>query len=82
MPPSLFISTFHAAQILGVSQRSVRNLVARGKLHAFRPIAGGRKFLLYAEEVRAYAQAAQANALQAALINVNSLRQLIAKANR
>lgn len=82
MQNSLFISTFDAARVLSISQRSVRNLVAAGKLHAFRPVIGGRKFLLYAEEVQAYAQAAQVDSQLAALQNVNRLRQLLAKAAR
>lgn len=82
MQPFLFMSTFDAARVLSLTPRSVRNLVAKGKLHAFRPVIGGRKFLLYAAEVQAYAQAAQDDTQLAALQNVNRLRQLVSSAAR
>ncbi len=34
-------------------------MVARGELHAFRPVIGGKKFLLYAAEVQKYARLAR-----------------------
>ena len=76
-PGSLFMSTLDAARVLCMSDRSVRNLVARGHLHAFRPCIGGRKFLLYAAEVMAYARAAQKPAQDAAMANVQRLRRLV-----
>lgn len=77
-PGSLFMTTGDAALVLCMSDRSVRNLVARGQLQAFRPCIGGRKFLLYAAEVIAYARAAQKPAQDAAMANVQRLRALIA----
>lgn len=76
-PGGLFLSTPEAARVLGMSDRSVRNLVARGQLHTFRPCIGGRKYLLYAAEVIAYARAAQKPAHDAAMANVQRLRALI-----
>lgn len=73
----LFMSTLEAARVLCMSDRSVRNLVARGHLHAFRPCIGGRKFLLYSAEVTAYARTAQKPAQDAAMANVQRLRALI-----
>ena len=73
----LFMSTLEAARVLCMSDRSVRNLVARGQLHAFRPCIGGRKFLLYSAEVTAYARTAQKPAHDAAMANVQRLRALI-----
>jgi excisionase family DNA binding protein len=73
----LFMSTLDAARVLCMSDRSVRNLVARGHLHAFRPCIGGRKFLLYSSEVMAYARTAQKPAHDAAMANVQRLRALI-----
>lgn len=73
----LFMSTLDAARVLCMSDRSVRNLVARGQLHAFRPCIGGRKFLLYSAEVTAYARTAQKPAHDAAMANVQRLRALI-----
>ena len=74
------MTTGDAALVLCMSDRSVRNLVARGHLQAFRPCIGGRKFLLYAAEVIAYARAAQKPAQDAAMANVQRLRALIASA--
>ena len=76
-PGGLFLSTPEAARVLCMSDRSVRNLVARGQLHAFRPCIGGRKYLLYAAEVIAYARTAQKPAHDAAMANVQRLRALI-----
>lgn len=76
-PGGLFMTTGDAAAVLCMSDRSVRNLVARGRLHAFRPCIGGRKFLLYSAEVIAYARAAQKPAQDAAIANVQRLRALI-----
>lgn len=76
-PGGLFMSTLEAARVLCMSDRSVRNLVARGHLHAFRPCIGGRKFLLYSSEVMAYARTAQKPAHDAAMANVQRLRALI-----
>lgn len=76
-PCGLFMSTADAARVLCMSDRSVRNLVARGQLHAFRPCIGGRKFLLYSSEVMAYARTAQQPAHDAAMANVQRLRALI-----
>ncbi|MGN0867946.1 MAG: hypothetical protein ACI4O9_00265 [Akkermansia sp.] len=78
MAGELFLSTADAARVLCLSDRSVRNLIARGQLHAFRPCLGGRKCLLYAPEVFAYARAAQKHAHDAAMANVQRLRALIA----
>ena len=55
----LFISTQEAADILHVSPWTIRTLVKRGDLHAFRPVIGGKKFLLYASEVQQYAALAR-----------------------
>ncbi len=56
---ALFISTQEAAELLHVSPWTIRTLVKRGDLHAFRPVIGGKKFLLYAAEVQQYARLAQ-----------------------
>ena len=56
---ALFISTQEAADLLHVSPWTIRTLVKRGDLHAFRPIIGGKKFLLYSSEVQQYARLAQ-----------------------
>ena len=74
------MTTGDAARVLCMSDRSVRNLVARGHLHAFHPCIGGRKFLLYSSEVMAYARTAQKPAQDAAMANVQRLRALIASA--
>ena len=74
---SLFLSTTDAARILCMCDRSVRNLVAAGHLHAFRPNVGGRKYLLYSAEVIEYAKAAQKPAQDAAQANIQRLRALI-----
>ena len=55
----LFISTQEAADILHVSPWTIRTLVKRGDLHAFRPVIGGKIFLLYASEVQQYAALAR-----------------------
>ena len=57
----LFISTQEAADILHVSPWTIRTLVKRGDLHAFRPVIGGKKFLLYASEVQQYAALARSS---------------------
>ena len=57
---ALFISTQEAAELLHVSPWTIRTLVKRGDLHAFRPVIGGKKFLLYASEVQQYAALARA----------------------
>ena len=54
----LFISTQEAAELLHISPWTIRTLVKRGDLHAFRPVIGGKKFLLYASEVQQYARLA------------------------
>lgn len=81
MPPaaaySLFMPTTEAAAVLGLTARHVRNLVTAGQLHAFRPVLGGRKYLLYTEEVLAYAAAAQQPAAAAARANIARLRALV-----
>ena len=74
---SLFVTTNDAARILCMCDRSVRNLVAAGHLHAFRPNVGGRKYLLYTSEVIEYAKAAQKPAQDAARANIQRLRALI-----
>ena len=56
---ALFISTQEAAELLHISPWTIRTLVKRGDLHAFRPVIGGKKFLLYASEVQQYARLAQ-----------------------
>lgn len=73
----LFLSTAEAAPILCMCERSVRLLVAKDKLHAFRPCIGGKKYLLYTEEVLAYARAAQQPAHTAALANIAALRAAV-----
>ena len=55
---ALFVSTQEAADILHVSPWTIRTLVRRGDLHAFRPVIGGKKLLLYAAEVQRYARLA------------------------
>ena len=56
---ALFISTQEAAELLHISPWTIRTLVKRGDLHAFRPVIGGKKFLLYASEVQQYARLAR-----------------------
>jgi len=73
-----YVSTAEAAAALCISARSVRNLVAAGKLHAFRPCPEGRKLLLFADEVAAYALAARHAAQTAALANVRRIRRALA----
>ena len=57
----LFISTQEAADILHVSPWTIRILVKRGDLPAFRPVIGGKKYLLYSSEVQQYAALARSN---------------------
>ncbi len=56
---ALFISTQEAADLLHVSPWTIRSLVKRGDLHAFTPVIGGKKFLLYSHEVESYARLAR-----------------------
>ncbi len=58
---SLFISSQEAAELLHVSPWTIRTLVKRGDLHAFRPVIGGKKILLYAAEVQQYARLARSS---------------------
>ena len=56
---ALFVNTLEAAEMLHVSPWTVRGMVKRGDLHAFRPVIGGKKLLLYAAEVQQYARLAR-----------------------
>ncbi len=56
---ALFVNTLEAAEMLHVSPWTVRGMVKRGDLHAFRPVIGGKKMLLYAAEVQQYARLAR-----------------------
>lgn len=74
----LFMSTEQAAAVLGVSARTVRNMIVTGGedgLHAFTPAR--RKLLLYTDEVLAYARSRQAASAAAARANIARLRALV-----
>ena len=51
VPSRVFCSAAEAAEMLGVSAPTVHKLIRAGELHAFVPIPGGRKQLLYTQEV-------------------------------
>ncbi len=72
-PAALFVDTATAATMLHIAPRTVRDLVTRGHLHAFHPVAGGRKYLLYTSEVQAYAKTQRGDTDAAALANVRAL---------
>ncbi len=72
-PPALFVSVAEAAEMLHLPPRTVRDLITRKHLHAFRAVAGGKKYLLYASEVQAYSKAQRGDTDAAALANVRAL---------
>lgn len=78
-PFGLFMSTEQAAAVIGVSARTIRNMIVTGNeeegLHAFCPAR--RKLLLYTDEVLAYARSRQASSAAAARANIARLRALV-----
>lgn len=76
-PARVFCSTAEAAEMLGVSTPTVRRLLREGELHAFTPIRGGRKQLLYTYEVQLYGRRQRQGSDSAALERVRELESAI-----
>ena len=77
VPSRVFCSAAEAAEMLGVSAPTVHKLIRAGELHAFVPIPGGRKQLLYTHEVDLLARLRRQDSAAAVEERIRELKEAL-----